>query len=592
MDNFSECDPLLSRYFEGSITPEELGKLEAFLLSNDKCARHIADWCVMHRHVGELLTEDQLHRLMDRFTTGSLALRQEITKAASGSNRPVKAGDNNLYLGAIRYKLALAFLASAALLLVAASLWVWRSPGEESSIAPSLQASREEQSPEKPAVRLATLTLLTDAMWSKGATRFNHGDLLLQGSRIALDAGMAKVTFDCGAEIVLEGPCEFVAYKPMVGYLKFGKITADVPRRAFAFAILSPKIDFVDLGTSFGLSVGAQGDTELHVFRGEVLCSRADSAEQDRGTVYHVTQNNAVEFAHAKGGPNDIAMNEKQFSEHFTLRRGENSQSTLVPESNLALWLSADSGVSTDASQRVISWRDILYGENHSGEDAIQADDAARPSLAQDAIAGRPAIRFNGTSDYLLTTPLATTDDQTVALVCQFSSSAMGKSRRWGGQILNYDGPPSRYLSDTLEPGVLQIGEPLLEGQFKPTFLTAQVFAGFIGSATVESGRVDGALVGIDAPVVLTYRYDLGAGRATLAINGKPFSETRAFAPQAITSRKIIGRHAWMQNFFHGDLAELMIYNKALTPDELNKLTGYLAEKYSIRLSSHDGPAR
>jgi hypothetical protein len=39
-----------------------------------------------------------------------------------------------------------------------------------------------------------------------------------------------------------------------------------------------------------------------------------------------------------------------------------------------------------------------------------------------------------------------------------------------------------------------------------------------------------------------------------------------------------------MQNYFHGDLAELLIYNKALSPTELAKTTGYLAEKYSIAL--------
>jgi hypothetical protein len=130
----------------------------------------------------------------------------------------------------------------------------------------------------------------------------------------------------------------------------------------------------------------------------------------------------------------------------------------------------------------------------------------------------------------------------------------------------------------------LQVGEPLLETQFKPTLFTAQVFAGFIGSATVESGRVDAKPVGVNVPIVVTYRYDLSHGRASLAINGKSYEETRAFAPQAITSRKIIGRHAWMQNFFHGDLAELLIYNKALGPEELNQTTSYLADKYSIKL--------
>ena len=85
---------------------------------------------------------------------------------------------------------------------------------------------------------------------------------------------------------------------------------------------------------------------------------------------------------------------------------------------------------------------------------------------------------------------------------------------------------------------------------------------------------------------MVTYRYDLSNSRATLSINGKTSGETRTFAPQAITSRKIIGRHAWMQNFFHGDLAELLIYNKALSPKELADTTTYLAAKYSITLDN------
>ena len=170
--------------------------------------------------------------------------------------------------------------------------------------------------------------------------------------------------------------------------------------------------------------------------------------------------------------------------------------------------------------------------------------------------------------------------------VCQFSQSAFDKGRIWGGQILNYDGPPSRYLSNTLEPGVLQIGEPLLETEFKPTLLTGQVFAGFIGSAVVEAGRIDAEPVGANVPVVVSYLYDYGEGKSRLAINGRTYGEARAFAPQGITSRKIIGRHAWMQNFFHGDLAEMLIFNKALSPEELADTTAYLAEKYSIEFDS------
>ena len=414
------------------------------------------------------------------------------------------------------------------------------------------------------------------------------GPIAAKGHACMLKSGMAKVTFDCGAEVVLQGPCDFLLKGQMLGYLKSGKITAHVPHRAFSFTILSPQVNFVDLGTAFGVSIGDRGKTELHVFEGEVLCSLSKQDGSEHSDPIHVTATNALAFDAQSDRPSDIAIDQTQFTSLIDLRRAAGSKQKLVPD-QLALWLAADTGVTTDAAQKVVSWQDILYGDNRSAEDATQNDERARPTLAPHALSGRPAVRFNGKSDYLLTTPLETTDDQTVVFVFQFAPSAYDKNRVWGGQILNYDGPPSRYLSNTLEPGVLQIGEPLLAEEFKPTLLTGQVFAGFVGSATVESGRVDAVQVGADVPVVVAYQYDYGRGRATLSINGHSYGEARAFAPQSITSRKIIGRHAWKQNFFHGDLAELMIYNKVLSPKELDQTIAYLADKYSIALGSRAG---
>lgn len=589
MANNNAWDLLLSNYLEGSIDPEEVKRLDEELLRNNEFADYVARWCLMHRQIGDLLTEDRLHELMDQFVMRSPVLRQQLfNEQPHAAGAPAQSPAHlSAWLTRNRWRTAAASLAAAA--LVAASIlffesWL-RRPG--AAVSPTSTTVLPDVQTEP--ARLATLTQLNYAVWAKGAQQFRHGQQLLAGSRIMLESGMAKITFDCGAEVVLEGPCNFVTRRPMLGYLKYGKITADVPRRAFAFAILSPEVDFVDLGTSFGLSVGNQGHTELHVFKGEVLCSRASDDEKIRSPVYHVTANNAVEFRTNESRPTDIALDKGQFSEHIQLRQGTVSPTSRLPGEGLALWLSADNGVTADSRQGVISWRDSLYGDNQSGEDAIQVEESARPQLVPRALAGRPAVRFDGKTDYLLTTPLATTDDQTIVLVCQFSEGALDKSRRWGGQILNYDGPPSRYLSDTLEPGVLQIGEPLLETEFKPTLLTAQVFAGFIGSATVESGRVDTTPIGINNPMVLTYCYDLSHSRASLAINGKMYGQTRAFAPQAITSRKIIGRHAWMQNFFHGDLADLLIYNKALNPKELQETTNYLADKYSIKLQPAAG---
>jgi Concanavalin A-like lectin/glucanases superfamily len=602
MDKLSQNDALVSGYFDGTLAPDAIAELEAKLMTDDQFAEYLSRWCFMHRQFVDLLTEDMLHEMMEQFVSSSPGLSRNAFIHASKRSGGMKQNRESVphprteRIGrrdSPRFsRLAMGALAVTAAAFFTLSVVLWRANRaivDTQTAADPQAATRPTGPPTGDAV--ATLTQIVDAVWAPDARMFRHGQQLRRGSRIALSRGLAKVTFECGAEIVLEGPCDFVIQTQMVGFLKSGRITANVPRRAFAFAILSPGIDFVDLGTSFGLDVGATGRAELHVFEGEVLCSRANGENEERNPIFHVKANQAVEFQSQGGRPSDIAINRQQFSELISWRRGAYVEGRpLLPE-NLALWLSADSGVTTDNLGRVVSWHDIIFGDNEAAEDAVQVDERARPLLITKSVNGRAAVRFDGTSDFLLTTPLETTDDQTVFIVCQFSESALATSRRWGGQILNYDGPPSRYLSDTLEPGVLQIGEPLLEEEFQSTLLTGQVFAGFIGSTTVEAGRIDAKPVGANSPVIIAYQYDYTGGRAALAVNGKEYGDARAFAPQGITSRKIIGRHAWMQNFFHGDLAELLIFNKALSPDELTRTTAYLADKYAIMLEASGSAA-
>jgi anti-sigma factor RsiW len=627
MSEYSEFDCVLSRYLDGTLGTEELAELEAKLVGDEAFAEHVSRWCLAHRQITELLTETKLHDLMDQFVQGNPTLprgafRQATTASASSRridavmldrngamNRGDRLASSRVAPWKLRSRLILGAVTATFLGMIA--LFATKYPARKTaddlpkanqmaaSSAPK-QSAQPTESPSSPdAAFIATLTQLVDGVWVPGAPVFHHGQQLAKGSRVALASGMAKVTYDCGAEVVLQGPCEFMLQDSMLGYLTSGRLTAHVPRRAFSFAILSPQVDFVDLGTSFGVDVGDSGRTQLHVFEGEVLCSQPKKLLAGRGDAIHVVANKAMEFTTSTEPPSDIAVNEEQFSRLIALRRAADFTAGHLVEDKLALWLAADIAVTTDLQRRVISWQDIIYGDNQSAEDAIQINEDARPRLVADAVNGRPAIRFDGESDFLLTTPLETTDDQTVLMVMQYSPSAYHKDRRWGGQILNYDGPDresedinsdqdlaerTRYLSNTLVPGVLQIGEPLLEEEFKPTLLTGQVFAGFIGSAVVESGRVDTVQIGPDTPVVLAFVYDYETeqGKSFLAINGRSYGEKRAFAPQAVTSRKIIGRHAWKQLFFHGDLAELLIFNKALSAEELAETTAYLADKYRI----------
>lgn len=607
-------EALFSRYLDGQIGAEELAELERLILGDPKVADYLSEWCLIHRQIGDVLSEDRLHGLIDQYLVGRPGPPAALAGDGGRVTRAIER-DSPSPIQMAAWAVGVCGVLAASVMAVL----LWSEPerdgGSKSGrIAVATGHEQAEQSlvlgPQvngRPAPgfspisnpRLATaaavndaaptpvasLTQLFDAVWADPDSALIHGQVLSTGERVALASGHAKVAFDCGAEIVLEGPCEFELLSDMAGLLHSGRITADIPRRAFGFGILCPSVDLVDLGTSFGVNVGDNGATQLHVFEGEVLCSPIQPAEAGSESLIHVRENEAKEFDAVGGGPGDIAIDKLQFASLRSRRRTRDDALHHVTTDQLALWLAADKEVMTDREGRVVNWPDILLGDNISAEDALQSDPDARPLLVADAFGRLPGVRFDGDSDFLLTTPLETTDDQTVAIVCQFSASALDEGRIWGGQILNYDGPPSRYLSNTLEPGVLQIGEPLLESQFRPTLITGQVFAGFVGALTVEAGRVDAHPVGVGRPTLVTYTYSYSAGRSELRINGSSAGVSRAFAPQGITSRKIIGRHAWMQLFFHGDLAEMLIYNKALSPEQLAATSAYLAQKYSIPLS-------
>lgn len=570
MNDLNKFDQLLGRYLDGQATALESAELSAMLLTDPRNARRASELSLLHRQVSELMAEAQLHAMMDQYmdsrsTVGTASFGRE-TRARNATDR--RWGWPQLAVAA----------AALVLLTVYFTRPHWRPPAAQFVDAQILNPPNSPPHAES----AATLTQLVDAVWSPGGTRFVPGSQLERQSRIKLEAGMAKITFECGAEVVIQGPCDFVVRDEMVGLLHRGTLTANVPRRAFAFAILSPDVDFIDLGTSFGLSVDEAGKSELHVFEGEVLYNASRDTGR-RPPAVHVTQKQAVGFE-GKGQSKSIDLDEGKFARLLQLRKATAPHEAPVADAQLALWLSADTGVSMDQENRVVAWQDAVTSTNRSGEDATQKDPEAQPIWVADGIHSRPAVRFDGSSDYMITTPLETTDDQTVLIVVQFSEAAFDESRQWGGQILNYDGPPSREASDTFAPGILQIGEPLLASEFRPSLISGQVFAGFIGSAVVESGRVDTVALGANEPAIVCYRYDYHGGKSLLAINGEVLGEARAFAPQALTSRKIIGRHAWKDLFFAGELGELLVYNEALNEEQVQEVTRYLAEKFSIRL--------
>lgn len=121
---------------------------------------------------------------------------------------------------------------------------------------------------------VAVLIQAIDAQWENRQLR--QGDSLAPG-RWQLNQGTAELEFYSGASVILEAPAELEIVSDKGGVLHGGKLRAQVPLHAHGFTITTKDVELVDLGTSFGMEVGADSGTAVHVFEGKVELFEPDS---------------------------------------------------------------------------------------------------------------------------------------------------------------------------------------------------------------------------------------------------------------------------------------------------------------------------
>ena len=125
------------------------------------------------------------------------------------------------------------------------------------------------QPPEETNLGCAILTRTMDARWTGGTSQARLGDTLNSGT-LHLSQGLAQIEFFSGATLLLEGDAELEILSPWEAVCHSGKARVRVPPPAHGFKLHAPGMKLVDLGTEFGLSVKADGQSEVQVFEGEV----------------------------------------------------------------------------------------------------------------------------------------------------------------------------------------------------------------------------------------------------------------------------------------------------------------------------------
>ncbi|MBX2853273.1 MAG: FecR family protein [Phycisphaeraceae bacterium] len=190
-----------------------------------------------------------------------------------------------LLASATKSRSAKSLAAIAAVVLLAATLLVISLISNGNDTPTAVTHGPDNNSDTAPPQRtVATLTAQHKALWqaASGVSMPTVGENLLPGQRLALAEGLAEITTARGVKVTLEAPCE-IEFSEDENALRLvgGQLYAVVPSQATGFAVQTPTAHIVDLGTEFGVEVGADMATRLQVYTGEVRAAPID----DEGVV-------------------------------------------------------------------------------------------------------------------------------------------------------------------------------------------------------------------------------------------------------------------------------------------------------------------
>lgn len=132
----------------------------------------------------------------------------------------------------------------------------------------------------------ATMVRTESARWESGTLPTAEGARLGAGE-LNLVRGLATISFDSGAEVILEAPARLALVDAMNCILTSGTAVAEVAESAQGFTIKTPSARVIDHGTRFAVNVHpSSGATQTQVFEGLVeveLESRSERIELRSG---------------------------------------------------------------------------------------------------------------------------------------------------------------------------------------------------------------------------------------------------------------------------------------------------------------------
>lgn len=230
---------------------------------------------------------------------------------------------------------------------------------------------------------------------------------------------------------------------------------------------------------------------------------------------------------------------------------------------NLRLWLKANTGLTLSPATQVQTWAD----QSGNSLNATQATVSLRPLQITNRVNFNPTVQFDGADDYLsIATGIvgtATYNNFNVFAVTRtnvISSSSIFYEDQSGGGRINAHAP----WSDNVfywDAGSASGSQRLSTGWASSTGVN------YLWSLTSSTTATPSGL-----------RQDIYRNGAILANDNNMSSFT------GNNSAMIVGAFATSSGFYNGEIAELIMYNGALTAATFQRINSYLALKYGITL--------
>lgn len=223
-----------------------------------------------------------------------------------------------------------------------------------------------------------------------------------------------------------------------------------------------------------------------------------------------------------------------------------------IPRSGLITWLMANEGI-TLASGNVSIWNDRSGQNNH----ATQSNSSNRPGYSSSAINDLPAVTFNGSSQFLaLPSGYSTfTSGASIFVVLRPNSVSAG------ARVID--------LGNGATSDNVNIQEPTSTGA------SMYVFNGSTPSSVTASSAITlGKFQLLEA-------IHNGSTTATILTNALQGAQSTSMNSITNTPRSsnFLGQGSAGGNYFNGDIAEVLVYNRAVTTLERSTIEAALISK-------------